>query len=95
MNMLKFHIGNYALVQKPVAVINKIAAGDDDGFTINLADTDGYTHDYYVYPERNFEDGKPESLDYLGNHYEKNDLYIFCANWITEDILNTLEAGND
>lgn len=95
MNILQFHFdsGAYQVVFQKIVEIKKFS---EDSFELNIIDNNGDTAFYYVCPFHKWTDNMPDFLMIdRGNVYLEKDLYTFCMNWITETVLNTLEAAND
>ncbi len=95
MNILQYHIGGGIAEQKEFRKIGEIFDCSNDCFQIQLIGNNGLTFYYYIWPFRKWQDNTSDFLTLDGKTYSEKELYTFCANRITEDILNTLEADND
>ena len=93
MNILQYHAS--VTCQISFQEIVRIEKSSENSYHFSIIDIDGDIRHVYVCPFFKWEDNMPDSLFLDGKTYSENDLYTFCFNWITENILNTLEAGND
>ena len=93
MNMIQFHIGN-SIKQETFKKLGTIRKLSGDSFEIQVVFDSGHSFYYYLEPIFNWMDNTPDFLMIDGNVYSEMDLYTFCTNWITEDLLNILETSN-
>ena len=95
MHMLQFHAANNAQQERFQEIV-EIYKLSDQCFRIKTITNNNRIHYTFVYPFCTWWlDNKPDLLAFEdGKIYSGKDLYNFCSNWITEDILNVLEVPN-